>query len=187
MSVWQNMPVYSTILVNLLIMMERYTDSWVVESLQKVQRISGCYQCCRIHHGEYRADQSYFMHRSGCRYYFCCKTWAQEERDTETYTNRLKQLEDITNSFKGVDKSFAIPGRTGSPLWLFLNRSAMTIWYCWQRDISKRIEDELEYPGQIKVNVIRESRKLLITRNKKFSAVAVQRGSVWLRLLYLRE
>ena len=43
-------------------------------------------------------------------------------------------------------------------LWLCPNRSAMPIWYCLARDISKQIEAELEYPGQIKVSVIRESR-----------------------------
>ena len=43
-------------------------------------------------------------------------------------------------------------------LWLYLSRSVMQIWYLLARDVSKQIEAELEYPGQIKVNVIRESR-----------------------------
>lgn len=76
----------------------------------------------------------------------------------ETYTNRLKQLEDITNSFKGVDKSFAIQaGREVRIMVLpdHVNDSDMVLL---ARDISKQIEAELEYPGQIKVNVIRESR-----------------------------
>ncbi|MDO4678669.1 MAG: ribonuclease Y [Blautia sp.] len=78
----------------------------------------------------------------------------------ETYTNRLKQLEDITNQFKGVDKSFAIQaGREIRVMVLpdHINDADMVIL---ARDIAKQIEAELEYPGQIKVNVIRESRAI---------------------------
>lgn len=76
----------------------------------------------------------------------------------ETYTNRLKQLEDITNSFKGVEKSFAIQaGREVRVMVVpdHINDADMVLL---ARDIAKQIEAELEYPGQIKVNVIRESR-----------------------------
>ena len=76
----------------------------------------------------------------------------------ETYTNRLKQLEDITNQFKGVDKSFAIQaGREVRVMVVpdHINDADMVLL---ARDIAKQIEAELEYPGQIKVNVIRESR-----------------------------
>ena len=76
----------------------------------------------------------------------------------ETYTNRLKQLEDITNSFKGVEKSFAIQAGREVRVMVIpeqMNDSDMVLL---ARDISKQIESELEYPGQIKVNVIRESR-----------------------------
>lgn len=76
----------------------------------------------------------------------------------ETYTNRLKQLEDITNSFKGVDKSYAIQaGREVRVMVVpeLINDADMVLL---ARDISKQIEAELEYPGQIKVNMIRESR-----------------------------
>ena len=76
----------------------------------------------------------------------------------ETYTNRLKQLEDITNEFKGVDKSFAIQAGREIRIMVVpevINDADMVLL---ARDISKKIEDELEYPGQIKVNVIRELR-----------------------------
>ncbi len=76
----------------------------------------------------------------------------------ETYTTRLKQLEDITNNFKGVDKSFAIQAGREIRVMVVpeqINDSDMVLL---ARDISKQIEAELEYPGQIKVNVIRESR-----------------------------
>ena len=76
----------------------------------------------------------------------------------ETYTNRLKQLEDITNSFKGVDKSFAIQAGREVRIMVLPDHVNDADMVLLARDISKQIEAELEYPGQIKVNVIRESR-----------------------------
>lgn len=76
----------------------------------------------------------------------------------ETYTNRLKQLEDISDSFKGVEKSFAIQAGREVRVMVVpdqINDDGMILL---ARDISKRIEESMEYPGQIKVNVIRESR-----------------------------
>ena len=76
----------------------------------------------------------------------------------ETYTNRLKQLEDITNSFKGVDKSFAIQAGREVRIMVVPDQINDDDMVLLARDISKKIEESLEYPGQIKVNVIRESR-----------------------------
>lgn len=76
----------------------------------------------------------------------------------ETYTNRLKQLEDITNSFKGVDKSFAIQAGREVRVMVVPEQISDADMVLMARDLSKKIENELEYPGQIKVNVIRESR-----------------------------
>ncbi len=76
----------------------------------------------------------------------------------ETYTNRLKQLEDITNSYKGVDKSFAIQAGREVRIMVVPEQVSDADMVLLARDISKQIESELEYPGQIKVNVIRESR-----------------------------
>ena len=76
----------------------------------------------------------------------------------ETYTNRLKQLEDITNGFKGVDKSFAIQAGREVRVMVIPEQISDSDMVLLARDLSKKIEDELEYPGQIKVNVIRESR-----------------------------
>ena len=76
----------------------------------------------------------------------------------ETYTNRLKQLEDITNSFKGVEKSFAIQAGREVRIMVLPDHVNDTDMVLLARDIAKQIENELEYPGQIKVNVIRESR-----------------------------
>ena len=76
----------------------------------------------------------------------------------ETYTNRLKQLEDITNQFKGVDKSFAIQAGREIRVMVVPEQVSDADMVLLARDIAKQIEAELEYPGQIKVNVIRESR-----------------------------
>lgn len=76
----------------------------------------------------------------------------------ETYTNRLKQLEDITNQFKGVDKSFAIQAGREIRVMVVPEQVSDADMVLLARNIAKQIEFELEYPGQIKVNVIRESR-----------------------------
>ena len=79
-------------------------------------------------------------------------------RHLETYTNRLKQLEDISNSFKGVDKSFAIQAGREVRVMVIPDQINDDEMVLLARDLSKQIEAELQYPGQIKVNVIRESR-----------------------------
>ncbi len=78
----------------------------------------------------------------------------------ENYIKRLEKLEEISNSFKGVDKSFAI--QAGREVRILVkpeevNDDDLTIL---ARDIVLRIENELNYPGQIKVNVIRENRAI---------------------------
>lgn len=78
----------------------------------------------------------------------------------ETYTNRLKQLEDITNSFEGVDKSFAIQAGREIRVMVVPEQVSDDDMVLLARDIAKQIEFELEYPGQIKVNIIRESRAI---------------------------
>ena len=73
------------------------------------------------------------------------------ERETlETYTNRLKQLEDITNSFKGVDKSFAIQAGREVRVMVLPDHVNDTDMVLLARDISKQIESELEYQDRSK-------------------------------------
>lgn len=76
----------------------------------------------------------------------------------ETYTTRLKQLEDISNSFKGVDKSFAIQAGREIRVMVVPEQINDDDMVLLAHDMAKQIENELQYPGQIKVNIIRESR-----------------------------
>ena len=76
----------------------------------------------------------------------------------ETYTTRLKQLEEITNSFKGVSNSYAIQAGREVRVMVVPEQVNDAEMILLARDISKKIENEMEYPGQIKVNVIREFR-----------------------------
>lgn len=78
----------------------------------------------------------------------------------ESYIKRLEKLEEIANSFDGVEKSFAI--QAGREIRIMVKPEDVSdteICYI-ARDIVKKIENELEYPGQIKINVIRETRAI---------------------------
>ena len=76
----------------------------------------------------------------------------------ETYINRLKQLEEITNSYAGVEKSFAVQAGREVRVMVIPEKVSDADMVLMARNISKQIEAEMQYPGQIKVNVIRESR-----------------------------
>ena len=76
----------------------------------------------------------------------------------ETYIKRLEKLEEIADSFEGVDKSYAI--QAGREVRILVKPEKITDdqMTILARDVSKRIEAEMDYPGQIKVNIIRETR-----------------------------
>ncbi len=76
----------------------------------------------------------------------------------EAYSTRLQQLEEITNNFKGVEKSFAIQAGREIRIMVVPEQVSDSDMILLARDVSKQIETQLQYPGQIKVNVIRESR-----------------------------
>jgi len=86
-------------------------------------------------------------------------------RDTiENYIKRLEDLEGIANSFAGVEKTYAL--QAGRELRIFVKPEAISDIEARQlaRDIAKRVEKELKYPGEIRINVIRESRALELAR-----------------------
>ncbi|MDD4685692.1 MAG: ribonuclease Y [Clostridia bacterium] len=76
----------------------------------------------------------------------------------ENYVKRLEKLEEICNSFKGVEKSFALQAGREVRILVKPNEISDETAHFLAEDIAKRIENEMEYPGQVKVNVIRESR-----------------------------
>lgn len=76
----------------------------------------------------------------------------------EAYTQRLAQLEEITNSYDGVEKSFAVQAGREVRIMVVPTQISDDDMSILARDVAKRIESEMTYPGQIKVNVIRESR-----------------------------
>ena len=76
----------------------------------------------------------------------------------ETYMNRLTQLEEITNSFPGVEKSFAVQAGREVRIMVMPDKVSDDDMVLLAHNVTKRIEQEMQYPGQIKVNVIRESR-----------------------------
>ena len=80
--------------------------------------------------------------------------------NVETYIKRLEKLEEITNDFEGVDHSFAIQAGREVRIMVKPEQISDDDVIIMARDIVKRIENELEYPGQIKVNVIRETRAI---------------------------
>ena len=76
----------------------------------------------------------------------------------EAYIKRLEKLEEIANSFEGVEKSFAIQAGREVRLIVKPEKVSDAEMVIMAREVAKRVENEMEYPGQIKVNVIRETR-----------------------------
>lgn len=109
------------------------------------------------HHGDVEAESMIACLVQAADAISAARPGARRET-LETYTNRLKQLEDISNSFKGVDKSFAIQAGREVRVMVVPDQINDDEMVLLARDLSKQIEAELQYPGQIKVNVIRESR-----------------------------
>ncbi len=79
-------------------------------------------------------------------------------KSLETYTNRLKELEDIANSYKGVEKTFAVQAGREVRVMVIPEQVSEDDMTIMAHDIAKQIQDQMQYPGVIKVNIIRESR-----------------------------
>ena len=111
------------------------------------------------HHGDVEATTVIACIVQACDAISAARPGARRE-NLETYIKRLEKLEEIADSFHGVEKSFAI--QAGREIRIMVKPDAVkdeeTVLLA--RDIVKKIESELEYPGQIKVNVIRETRSV---------------------------
>lgn len=113
--------------------------------------------CIMAHHGDVEPNSVEAVLVQAADAISAARPGARRET-LENYIKRLEKLEEIANSFEGVDKSFAI--QAGREVRIIVKpenvNDADTI--IMAKDIVKRIESELDYPGQIKVNVIRETR-----------------------------
>lgn len=111
------------------------------------------------HHGDYEPQSVEAVLVTAADAISAARPGARGET-LEAYIKRLEKLEEISNSFEGVDKSYAI--QAGREVRIIvkpedINDESLPLL---ARDITKRIEDEMEYPGQIKVNIIRETRAI---------------------------
>lgn len=113
--------------------------------------------CIEAHHGDVEATSVEAVIVQAADAISAARPGARRE-SLENYIKRLENLEEIANSFEGIEKSFAI--QAGRELRIMVKPETISEdqMIVTAREISKRIEDELEYPGHIKVNVIRETR-----------------------------
>lgn len=130
-----------------------------VQLAKKYKENEAVVHCIEAHHGEVEFLSVEAMLVQVADAISSSRPGARRE-SLENYIKRLETLENIANSFKGVEKSFAI--QAGREVRIIVKPEEVSddeAMYM-ARDIARRIEQELEYPGQIKVNVIRESRKI---------------------------
>jgi len=109
------------------------------------------------HHGDYEPETIEAVLVTAADAVSAARPGARRET-LDTYIKRLETLEGIANSYEGIDNSFAIQAGREVRVMVLPDKIDDDRMVLLAREISKRIEDELDYPGQIKVNVIRESR-----------------------------
>ena len=128
-----------------------------VEYAKKFKENDQVVHAIQAHHGDVEAKTVVACLVQAADAVSAARPGARRE-NLQNYIKRLEKLEEISNSFAGVDKSFAI--QAGREIRIMVKPEAVTDdqMVLVARDIAKKIEDELEYPGQIKVNVVRESR-----------------------------
>ena len=82
------------------------------------------------------------------------------KENVEYYIKRLEKLEELTSSFPGVDKAYAIQAGREVRIMVKPEEVSEDRMVLLAREIAKKIEDELEYPGQIKVNLVRDTKAI---------------------------
>lgn len=130
-----------------------------MDLLKKYKESGEVIHAMSTHHGDYEPQTIEAVLVTAADAISAARPGARRET-LETYIKRLEKLEEIANAYEGVEKSFAI--QAGREIRIMVKPEEMNddnIIYL-ARDITKRIESELEYPGQIKVNVIRETRAI---------------------------
>ena len=128
-----------------------------IEVLKKYKENQQVIDAMAAHHGDYEAKSMEAVLIAAADALSAARPGARRET-LETYVKRLQQLEEIANNIKGVDKSFAI--QAGREIRVIAQPDKVTDaeMPMLAREIAKKVEEELDYPGQIKVNIVRETR-----------------------------
>ncbi|MBR2953497.1 MAG: ribonuclease Y [Clostridia bacterium] len=128
-----------------------------VEAAKKYKENDKIVHAIQAHHGEIEAKTIVAVLVQAADAISAARPGARRE-NVQNYIKRLEKLEEIATSFDGVEKSFAI--QAGREIRIMVNPDKISDkkMVIVARDIAKKIEDELEYPGQIKVNIVRENR-----------------------------
>ncbi len=128
-----------------------------VEAAKKYKENDKIVHAIHAHHGEIEAKTIVAVLVQAADAISAARPGARRE-NVQNYIKRLEKLEEIATSFEGVEKSFAI--QAGREVRIMVNPDQVSDekMVIIAREIAKKIEDELEYPGQIKVNMVRENR-----------------------------
>ena len=128
-----------------------------VEAAKKYKENDKVVHAIQAHHGDVEAKTIVAVLVQAADAISAARPGARRE-NVQNYIKRLEKLEEIATSFEGVEKSFAI--QAGREIRIMVNPDQVSDekMVIVARDIAKKIEDELEYPGQIKVNIVRENR-----------------------------
>ena len=128
-----------------------------VEAAKKCKESEAVIHAIHAHHGDVEAKTVIACLVQAADAISAARPGARRE-NIESYIKRLEKLEEIANSFNGVESSFAIQAGREVRVIVKPEQVSDDQMVIIARDIAKRYEDELEYPGQIKVNIIRENR-----------------------------
>ena len=130
-----------------------------VEYAKKYKENDSVVHAIHAHHGDVEAKTIVACLVQAADAISAARPGARRE-NVQNYIKRLEKLEEIATSFEGVEKSFAI--QAGREIRIMVNPETVSDekMVIVAREIAKKIEDELEYPGQIKVNIVRENRAI---------------------------
>ena len=130
-----------------------------IDLLRKYKESEAVISGMAAHHGDYEPKSLEAVLIAAADALSAARPGARRET-LETYINRLQKLEEIANTTPGVEKSYAIQAGREIRIIARPEEKSDDELPMLAREISKKIESELQYPGQIKVNVIRETRAI---------------------------